>query len=806
MLLIAICCAWVLGIFLGSIHYYPLALIFTGLVPVPFTFIFRKLSKYLIISALCLAALFGAAFYYPSRAPEASQIAAFNNQGLAEIRGVIAAQPDARDKTTHIELSVREIKTNHDWQKSQGKILLFVPRYPEYRYGDILLIKGKLENPPQFDNFDYQSYLARENIYSTILNPGIEVLNHSEGFTPLGWIYELREHLSQVLSAVLPEPQASLAQGIVLGIRSSIPEALRTNLAVTGTAQLLAISGINLSIIAGVMVALGLWIFGRRRYIYVWLALFTIWFYSLITGMQAPVIRSAIMASLFLFAELLGRQKSAFVALALSAAIMVGIDPQILWSVSFQLSFLAMVGLIFIAPPIQNIGRKAVYARLDEEGWGAKSITMVTDSFSITLGALIAVWPVIAYNFGIISIVGPLANFLIAPVLSFIIIFGAMTALIGLISLPAAQIFGWVAWVFLSYMLWMVNAFAALPSAAINTNIVNLNFISVYYVILGLAIWLLTVPRKLMNILAGLAGKVKPGIVRSIELFDTVPKKWVVVPLLVIAFLTSYTAATLPDNNLHVNVLDVGEGDSIFIKTGNQNILIDGGPSPQAVCAGLSHKMPFWDRTIDLLILTHPHLDHLSGLIEVLHRYQINQVLAPNLVTDSPSYQEWLKLIKTKNIKYVLAQSGQDIKLADGANLKILNPPDTSPGNLESDLENNGIVARLTLNKISFLFTADIGQEAEARLISRRADLTCTVLKVAHHGSSTSTTFDFLNIAKPQIAAISVGAENTFGHPNENTLRRLKEVLGSENIYRTDKSGTIEFTTDGQRIWVKREK
>ncbi len=567
-----------------------------------------------------------------------------------------------------------------------------------------------------------------------MLNPGIEVLNHSEGFTPLGWIYELREHLSQVLSAVLPEPQASLAQGIVLGIRSSIPEALRTNLSVTGTAQLLAISGINLSIIAGVMVALGLWIFGRRRYIYVWLALFTIWFYSLITGMQAPVIRSAIMASLFLFAELLGRQKSAFVALALSAAIMVGIDPQILWSVSFQLSFLAMVGLIFIAPPIQNIGRKAVYARLDEEGWGAKSITMVTDSFSITLGALIAVWPVIAYNFGIISIVGPLANFLIAPVLSFIIIFGAMTALIGLISLPAAQIFGWVAWVFLSYMLWMVNAFAALPSAAINTNIVNLNFISVYYVILGLAIWLLTVPRKLMNILAGLAGKVKPGIVRSIELFDTVPKKWVVVPLLVIAFLTSYTAATLPDNNLHVSVLDVGEGDSIFIKTGNQNILIDGGPSPQAVCAGLSHKMPFWDRTIDLLILTHPHLDHLSGLIEVLHRYQINQVLAPNLVTDSPSYQEWLKLIKTKNIKYVLAQSGQDIKLADGANLKILNPPDTSPGNLESDLENNGIVARLTLNKISFLFTADIGQEAEARLISRRADLTCTVLKVAHHG------------------------------------------------------------------------
>jgi competence protein ComEC len=206
------------------------------------------------------------------------------------------------------------------------------------------------------------------------------------------------------------------------------------------------------------------------------------------------------------------------------------------------------------------------------------------------------------------------------------------------------------------------------------------------------------------------------------------------------------------------------------------------------------------------LILTHPHLDHLSGLIEVLHRYQVKQVLAPNLISDSPSYQEWVQLIKTQNIKYVLAQAGQEIKFANGANLTILNPPDTAPSNLESDLENNGIIVRLTWNKISFLFTADIGQEAEARLISRRTVLTCTVLKVAHHGSSTSTTSDFLKVAQPQVAAISVGSENTFGHPNENTLMRLKQVLSNNNIYRTDKSGTIDFTTDGQKLWVKTEK
>jgi competence protein ComEC len=801
-LLFAISCAWVLGIFLGAQYRLSGVLIFTGLLPVPLLFIFNKHRQYLIIMALSLATLFGAAFYYPSSVHEDKTLAIFNNTANTEIKGVISAEPDVRDNVTHIQVSVEEIKVENSWQNTQGKVLAFVPRYPEYRYGDILWLKGELEDPPKFDNFDYQAYLAQEDIFSTMDRPAIEIIERGTGSAPLKWIYALRNRLSQTLSATLPEPHASLAQGIVLGIRSTIPDSLKTNLSITGTAHLLAISGINLSIIAGVLVSLGLLVFGRRHYIYVWLALFVIWFYSLLTGMQSPVVRSSIMATIFLFAELLGRQKNAFAALAFTAAIMVGITPHLLWDASFQLSFLAMAGLIFIAPSLQTLARKMVYSALGNDTLGARTVAAVTDSFCISLAAVIAVWPVIAYYFGIVSLVGPLSTFVIAPALSLIIFLGAITAIIGLASLPVAQVFGWTAWLFLSYMLWLVNAFASLPMASINTGAINNGLFWIYYAVLMTLIWLKANYKKTSTALFRFISNLKSGIIRTANITTLAPKKWTIAPLIVVAFLTSFAAATMPDNNLHVSVLDVGEGDAILIQSGSQNVLVDGGPSPQAISLGLSGKIPFWNRNLDLVILTHPHLDHLSGLIEVMNRYQVAQVLAPNLISTSPAYQEWLSLIKIKDIKFTLAQAGQKIKLENGTLLQVLNPQDTAPSDTESDMENNGIVMRMNLKQVSFLFTADIGQEAEKRLIRQTTALSCNILKVAHHGSATSTSSGFLSVASPQITVISVGADNNFGHPNKVVLDRLKDT----QIFRTDERGTIEFTTNGENLWVKAEK
>ncbi|GAG83759.1 unnamed protein product, partial [marine sediment metagenome] len=282
-------------------------------------------------------------------------------------------------------------------------------------------------------------------------------------------------------------------------------------------------------------------------------------------------------------------------------------------------------------------------------------------------------------------------------------------------------------------------------------------------------------------------------------------KKWVIPPLVVIAILVSVAAATMPDDKLHVSILDVGQGDAILIHQGNQQVLVDGGPNPQAIALELGKKMPFWDRTIELVILTHPSADHVTGLVEVLNRYKVKQVLHPDSDFESDIYDEWLRLLKEKDIKGTIAQAGQQIDLGRAV-IEVLNPQIPHLTGTESDVDNNGVVLHISMGEVSFLLTADIMWEAEFELITHRANLTSTVLKVGHHGSDTSTTPEFLAVVNPQLAAISVGDKNRFGHPTLEVMERLEDRISSENIYRTDEQGTIEFITDGERLWVRVEK
>ncbi len=511
------------------------------------------------------------------------------------------------------------------------------------------------------------------------------------------------------------------------------------------------------------------------------------------------------MASLFLTAELLGRQRSAFTALALAAAVMVGINPHILWTASFQMSFAAMAGLIFIFPLIQSLGRKVVNATLGEDGAAVSVANLITDSFSIALGAIIAVWPLVAYYFGIISFVGLPATFLVLLALPGIIITGALAGGLGLIALPAAQALAWLAWLFLSYMLLVVNAFAAVPLSFLKVGAINNNLIWAYYLVLALALWLNSHRRQASTLTTKSLASVKPGINKIANSVSKLPKKWLIPPLLVVAILVSVAAATMPDDNLHVSVLNVGQGDAILIHQGNQQILVDGGPNPQAIALELGKQMPFWDRTIELVVSTHPSADHVTGLVEVLNRYQVKQVLHSDLGFESDIYDEWLRLLKEKDIKCTIAQAGQQIDLGRVV-IKVLNPQLPHLTGTDSDIDNNGVVLHISMDEVSFLLTADIMWEAEFELITHRASLTSTVLKVAHHGSDTSTTAEFLAVVNPQLAVISVGADNRFGHPTPEVMERFREKLDPEKIYRTDEQGTIEFTTDGERLWVRMER
>jgi competence protein ComEC len=187
----------------------------------------------------------------------------------------------------------------------------------------------------------------------------------------------------------------------------------------------------------------------------------------------------------------------------------------------------------------------------------------------------------------------------------------------------------------------------------------------------------------------------------------------------------------------------------------------------------------------------------------VLGRYQVGRVLHAGPGHDSPLYDEWLRLISEQKIQMTVARAGQQIDLGDGVIIRVLNPPPEPFSSTEADIDNNGAVLRLSAGEVGFLLSADIRREAEFELIARRADLDSAVLQVAHHGSASSTTQEFLAAVAPQLAVISVGTGNRYGHPSEEVIKRLEQNLGPENVYRTDEHGTIEFITDGKRLWMK---
>ena len=489
MWLLYISCAWVAGIFWGSKVGLPLVAIFSGLLPFLFIPLFPGSKKTLIVTGLCLLAFLGGSLRFPSSLPQIDEhsLCFYNDEGTAEIQGMVADEPDMRSNFCFLEFSASDINIGGARKDVSGTALIRVLRYPAYHYGDVLKVTGELETPAPFDDFDYKTYLAQQGIYSVIYYPKIEVLDTGKGFKPLQWLYSLREHLSGSLAKALPEPQGSLAQGILLGIRVNIPDSLYQAFSQTGTAHLLAISGLHISIVIGMVLSLGILAFGRQRYIYIWLALIAIWLYALLTGMRPPVIRGAIMGSLFLLAEFLGRQRSAITALAFAAAVMVGIEPRILWNVSFQLSFLAMAGLIFLFPYFQTWGRKGITVIFRDREAIVNTGNMVTDCLAVTLAAIIAAWPLIAYNFGVVSLVALPATFFCLPALPAIITTSALVAFAGLFIPMAAQILGWLAWLFLSYLLLVVQGFDALPFSSFQVTTVPTWLVWGYYVVLAIA-------------------------------------------------------------------------------------------------------------------------------------------------------------------------------------------------------------------------------------------------------------------------------------------------------------------------------
>ncbi len=272
--------------------------------------------------------------------------------------------------------------------------------------------------------------------------------------------------------------------------------------------------------------------------------------------------------------------------------------------------------------------------------------------------------------------------------------------------------------------------------------------------------------------------------------------------LIVVSFrnniLSTNISAEPSRKNLELTFLDVGQGDSILIRTPfGQNILIDGGEDEQLI-KKMGAKMDWWDKKIDLLILTHPHSDHVGGLMEVLKRYDVMEILYTGATHNSPDYIAFLELIKEKNIKLRIINKAQTIKFGDNCVLNILYPMNQNQIDSQDNLNNTSIVAKLVYDKNSFLFVGDAEEKVEKILIDSGVDLQADVLKVGHHASDTSSSEIFLKMVKPKYAVIEVGKDNTFGHPSLRILRRLEKL--PTKIYRTDLDGDIDFVSDGKTV------
>jgi len=236
------------------------------------------------------------------------------------------------------------------------------------------------------------------------------------------------------------------------------------------------------------------------------------------------------------------------------------------------------------------------------------------------------------------------------------------------------------------------------------------------------------------------------------------------------------------------------------VQCGRIQAIVDGGPDRKAL-SGLGRSMPFTDRRIEYVFLSHPHDDHVTGLNDVLKRYQVKKVLYTGATHNAPNYLAWLRLVREKKVPLTIIDKEQTIDLGLGVRLEILYPNQSLAGQTLADLNQSSIVARLAYGRNKFLLTGDAGEEAEKKLIDSGADLKADVLKVGHHGSEYSTTLGFVEKIKPALAVIEVGRDNQFGHPNLRIIKRLER--GGARIYRTDENGTIHLISDGKKITLR---
>ena len=811
--------AWLTGTFIGlrsDTPALPLLLLFLAtLAAAPLLRLYRMPLWPLVLTAVLLLALLRVDATDQPLTPLVTK-----DDQLVTLQGKITNDPESTARRVKFTLGVEAVDRGQGLEPIQAKVLVYAGppeslvstrQPPFFRYSDKLLIEGQLQRPAHLESFDYPSYLANRGISGIVFARETTLLNPEAG--PRGgwrsWILDLRRELSGNIEDSLPGPQSTVAQALLLGQRGQLPDDVVDDFRSTGTSHLLAISGLHVGVLMVLALAVSVWALGRRSGTYLLIALVIIWLYALVSGMPLSVVRAAVMGSVYLAAAGLGRPRSVLQALAISVAVMVAISPQILEQISFQLSFAAMAG-IALALPYQARVTAAVshWGTSSNNGpraWLVSLSTLAAPPLIVSAGAVLATWPLVAYNFDRIPVLGIFVTLLALPALPLILAGTLATALVGFLHPALGQFFGWITWVPISYLLELISK---APTYTISGDWVGNWLVWAWYLVLGGVLLLVQATPYMPSTwprLRRLLGVPRyASAIPSSAISPAATLAGVVLVLAVAGAVLWMQIFSGPDGKLHVYFFDVGQGDSALIvtPTGKQ-VLVDGGPETDSAIRALAGPMSTGDRSLDMVVLTHLDADHSRGLVEVLDRYRVASVLVGMENPNAALYPQWQASLERKAPNKLSVQAGQRIILDEGLRLEVLNPPALPLGGNVADQNNNGVVLRIVYGEVSFLLAADIEAMAENYLARRNGDIDSTVLKVAHHGSKTSTTPDFFARVDPVVA---VGEGNRFNHPHTDVVQRVVEALGHDQVYRTDKHGTVEFVSDGKGLWVSTER
>ncbi len=708
------------------------------------------------------------------------------------VTGFVANYPLVTDVEQAIVVDADAIVVDGALQSVSGQVRLITGIRKSYAYGQPVSVTGRLVDPPEFEHFSYKEYLSRKGIHSLLYGAHVaELTGDLQGNPMLATLYALRQRGETFLNRALPEPYAALANGMILGIEAGIPDDLYDQFNATGASHVIVISGSNVALIAGVIMAFMARIVGGKRAVCFTVA--GIAGYAVLVGGDAAVMRAAVMGSLAVIATGLHRRSTSQVSLGAACAWMTVTNPLALWDVGLQLSSAATAGLMLVAPGLVAALRRLLAWSHREHLLRGPVGAFFTESMMVTLAANLTTLPLVIYYFGRVSIVSLLTNLLILPVQSPILLAGTAGVVAGITGLEAiGRAILALPWGCLVWTVTAVQWSASLPNASLESADLGLPALLAAYVTL-------TLVQGRVRLLR-LGGRVKDWAAHA---------RWqrLVGPVAIggLAFTTllSWTAATaLPDGRLHLWFLDIGQGDGILIQTpSGRQVLIDGGASPQTLFSELGAIMPFWDRTIDLLILTHPDDDHMAAQAEIPARYRVERAIHSIHAAQHPDEALWRERMATAGVAVTNVAAGNWIDLGDGVALWVLAPVPEGYTGADADNENS-LVTKLVYGDFCALLTGDAGLASEKQLLDSGSPLRATVLKLGHHGSRSSSGQSFLNAAAPYVAIIQVGADNDHGHPHSDVLERL----GATPVLRNDLAGRIHVQSDGATLWVASEK